>query len=81
MLNGLTTFVIEIVSVLRTSDGRELSMSTDSSIRKYYPDGTPSGLMSKVAKVEELVIVTHDSSEPVFYLRLIASVSPNQSSA
>ena len=56
-------------------------MSTDSSTREYVPAGIPIALMFTVAKVEELMMDTQDTSEPVFYLRLIASVSAITSSA
>ena len=69
------------VSVLRTRFGSALFVSTDSSKREYVPDGTPIALIFTAAEVDELVIDTHDSSEPVFYFRFIASVSPIISSA
>ena len=69
------------MSVLRTRSGSALFVSTDSSTSEYVPDGTPTALIFTSAEVKELVIDTHDSSEPVFYLRLIASVSPITSSA
>ena len=69
------------VSVLRTRSGSALFVSTDSSTREYVPDGTPIALILTVAEVKKLVMDTHDSSEPVFYLRLIASMSLITSSA
>jgi hypothetical protein len=55
-----------IVSDFRTSVGSKLFMSTDSSTREYYPDGTPRGFIFTVAEVEELVMLTNDSSKPGF---------------
>jgi hypothetical protein len=55
-----------IVSDFRTSVGSKLFMSTDSSTSEYYPDGTPRGFIFTVAEVEELVMLTNDSSKPGF---------------
>ena len=69
-----------IVSVFRTISGSELFVSIYSRMRAYDPGITLSGLMVTMAfpvsTAEVLSIDTHDRSEPDFYLRLIARVSP-----
>ena len=66
---------------MRVSVGIELFVSTDSSTREYVPPGILFALMFTVAVVKELNMDTQDNSEPVFYFRLIASVSAITSSA
>ena len=73
--------VIVIMSVFRTRSGRELFVSTDSSTSEYDPAEMPVTSIFKAAEVEEFAILTKDSSEPVFYRRLIASVTPEEISS
>ena len=58
--------LIVIMSVFRTRSGRELFVSTDSSTSEYDPAEMSVTSIVKMAEVNEFVMLTKDSSEPVF---------------